>query len=77
MKEWIEKNRTLVFIIFWGTLILIVYLFSGDISPDLSSRYESCESLTGMKRTECEQAIDLYFEQEEDYYQRKSFMYPR
>ena len=73
MKNWIEKNKVLTFILFWGGLILIIYLLSSirDNSPDFFARYKTCESLLGNERLTCEQQIDEYLKQEEEFNQQK------
>ena len=73
LKTWVEKNRVLTFVIFWGGLILIMYLLSSirDNNPDFSARYKTCESLLGNERLKCEQQIDEYLEQEEEFNQQK------
>lgn len=66
LKEWVEKNKILTFILFWGGLILISYLLSGLHKTDREkSPLKLCAGQKDYK--ECIQRIEQYYEQQNEF----------
>lgn len=64
MKEWIKKNKILTFILFWGGIILIIYILSGLRKTDYRTPEELC---SGQKNyQECLDKIERYYELQEE-----------
>jgi hypothetical protein len=72
LNNWIQDNKVLVPVIFWGGLILIIILFllSRDTKPDIYHEKE-CGNLIGTERDYCIQQIEEQMRAEDNYYKSK------